>query len=212
MIKLYYYPNNASLAPHFLLHQMEVEHELLLVDRASNFQRSDEYLTLNPTGRIPTLVDGELVLFESPAICMYLCEQHPESGMMPEAGSVERGTFYQWLAFLNNTLQAELMVYYYPHRHTMNQATIPDVVAAQELRIADALTILDNHLAGKQYLLGDDISACDFFLFMLAEWSMKITPSPLSFAHLGTYLKHMAKHPTVVAVCDKEGIDLTIFK
>lgn len=212
MYQLYYYPNNASLAPHFLLHEMGVEHELLLVDRESNFQRSDEYLKLNPAGRIPTLIDGELVLFESPAICMYLCEQHPESGLMPATGSAERGTFYQWLAFLNNTLQAELMVYYYPHRHITNQAFVPDVVSAQELRIVDALTILDNQLAGKQYLLGDDISACDFFLFMLAEWSMKIKSSPLTFNHLGPYLKRLAKHPTIVAVCEKESMSLDVFK
>ncbi len=51
-----------------------VEYELQFVDRESNSQKSAEYLKLNPAGRIPTLIDGSLTLFESPAICIHLCE------------------------------------------------------------------------------------------------------------------------------------------
>ncbi|WP_444994856.1 glutathione S-transferase family protein [Aliikangiella sp. IMCC44359] len=212
MYKLYYYPNNASLAPHFLLHEMSLEYELLLVDRESNFQKSAEYLKLNPAGRIPTLVDGDMVLFESPAICIYLCEQNPDKKLIPALGSPERAKFFQWLTFLNNTLQAELMVYYYPHRHTTEEKNIPSVVAAQEQRIAEVLSIIDSELEGKTYLLGEHISACDFFFFMLAEWSLKIEKSPLSFDNVKRYLQRLAKLPTIRAVCKKEKMDLTPFE
>ena len=74
MLDLYYFPNNASLAPHLLLAETHAEYSLKLVDRGSNAQKSKEYLKLNPAGRIPTLVHGDLVLFESPAICIYICE------------------------------------------------------------------------------------------------------------------------------------------
>ncbi|MGI3027300.1 glutathione S-transferase N-terminal domain-containing protein, partial [Vibrio cholerae] len=81
MYQLYYYPNNASLAPHFLLHYMQLPYELVLVDKRTQSQKSPEYLKLNPAGRIPTLVDKGLAIFESPAICIHLCEQHPEHGL-----------------------------------------------------------------------------------------------------------------------------------
>lgn len=68
MFKLYYYPNNASLAPHFLLHHLNADYELLLVDKQSNAQKSADYLKLNPAGRIPTLIVGEQPIFESSAI------------------------------------------------------------------------------------------------------------------------------------------------
>ncbi len=174
MYTLYYYPNNASLAPHFLLHEMELEYELLLVDRKSNGQKSAEYLKLNPAGRIPTLIDGEITLFESPAICIHLCEQHPEKGLIPPLGSKERPVFFQWLTYLNNTLQAELMTRYYPHKHTVDEGAIPSIIEAQDERIAEALSVIDQALADKQYLLGNKISACDFFLFMLSKWSLGI--------------------------------------
>ncbi|PSU13981.1 hypothetical protein C9J03_03490 [Photobacterium gaetbulicola] len=89
--------------------------------------------------------------------------------------------------------------------------TIPNVVAAQDDRIADALAVIDNQLASSTYLLGDNLSACDFFLFMLAEWSLPIKKSPLHFPHLATYLKRMSQHPTIQAVSEIENIDLSPF-
>ena len=72
MLQLHYYPGNASLAPHLLLVETQADYELKLVDRNANAQKSEEYLKLNPAGRIPTLVHDGLVLFESPAICIYI--------------------------------------------------------------------------------------------------------------------------------------------
>ncbi|EMW0566096.1 TPA: glutathione S-transferase [Vibrio parahaemolyticus] len=212
MFKLYYYPNNASLAPHFLLHHLNASYELVLVDKKLNSQKSADYLMLNPAGRIPTLVINDQPIFESPAICIHICELHPDSTLMPSIGDAKRPLFYQWLAFLNNTLQAELMVRYYPHRHTNDEASIPNVVSAQDDRIADALSIIDNQLAHQEYLLGDTLTACDYFLFMLALWSLPIERSPLTFKHLAAYLKRLCLNPTIQAVCDIEGIDITPFK
>lgn len=104
------------------------------------------------------------------------------------------------------------MVRYYPHRHTNDEATIPNVVAAQDERIADALAVIDNQLASNSYLLGESLTACDFFLFMLAEWSLPIKKSPLHFSHLAAYLKRMSFHPTIQAVSEIENIDLTPFR
>jgi len=171
-----------------------------------------EYLKLNPAGRIPTLIDGLLVLFESPAICIHLCEQNPSKKLIPPVGSTDRAKFFQWLTFLNNTLQAELMIYYYPHKHTTDESCIPSIIKAQEERIGEALLIIDNHLYEKNFLLGHDISTCDFFLFMLAEWSLKIGKSPLSFPNLGSYLRKLANQPTISEVCKKENISLKPFE
>jgi len=181
------------------------------VDKESNSQKSAEYLRLNPAGRIPTLVVDEQPIFESPAICMHICELHPHSGLMPAIGDPKRPLFYQWLAFLNNTLQAELMVRYYPHRHTNDASSIPNVVAAQDERIAEALSIINDQLKYNNYLLGSTLTACDYFLFMLAEWSLPIEKSPLTFKHLADYLKRLCENPTIQAVCEIEGMDLTPF-
>ncbi|TYK64669.1 glutathione S-transferase family protein [Colwellia echini] len=212
MFKLYYYPNNASLAPHFLLHHLKADYELLLVDTDTNAHKSADYLKLNPAGLIPTLVVNDQPIFESPAICIHICELHPESELMPTIGDFKRPLFFQWLAYLNNTLQAEIMVFNYAHRHTNDESTIANIKAAQEDRIADALSIINDQLEHNKYLLGDTLTACDYFLFMLMEWCSTIEKSPLTFKHIAAYLRRLCTNPTIKAVCDIEGLDLSPFK
>lgn len=68
MYQLYYYPLNASIAPHFVLEEPKTSFELIKVDRKNNAQKSSNYLAINPTGRIPTLVDNDFAIFESSTI------------------------------------------------------------------------------------------------------------------------------------------------
>lgn len=151
LYQLYYYPLNASMAPHFVLEALKVDFELILVDRKSNAQKSDEYLALNPSGRIPTLVDVDLVLFESPAICIHLAESHPASNLIPNIESKDRPKFFQWMMYLTNTVQAELMIYFYPEKHTNHPDIMSDIAKKQEQRITNMFEILDKELANKAF-------------------------------------------------------------
>lgn len=212
MYQLYYYPLNASMAPHFVLEQVKANFELVLVDRKSNAQKSAEYLALNPAGRIPTLVDSGQVISESSAICIHLAESHPKANLIPELGNPDRAKFFQWIMYLTNTLQAELMVYFYPQNHTSEQAGLASIVAVQEQRIIDMLALLDKELEHKNYLLGEQLTVCDFYLFMLSVWADELKKPPLSFQHLGEYLKKMAKLEAVRKVCDKERLSLADYQ
>src|ERR1700722_9865144 len=102
MYQLHYFPANANAAPHMLLEEIGIAYDLVLVDRASNAQKSTEYLKINPNGRIPTLVDGNLIVAEAAAIVLHLADQHAGAGLAPPVGTPERTTFYQWLIFLTN--------------------------------------------------------------------------------------------------------------
>ncbi|WP_437902162.1 glutathione S-transferase [Sorangium sp. So ce327] len=119
-IQLYYYPGNANLAPHLLLQEAGCDFELVLVDRDRREQKSANYLRLNPNGVIPTLVCGELVLFESAAICLYIADQYPSARLIPPLGSSERAHLYKWLFFLSNTVQPAYMAYRYPEKYAAN--------------------------------------------------------------------------------------------
>jgi len=211
MYRLFYYPNNASLAPHLVLAHIGAPFELALVDRKADAQKSSGYLKLNPAGRIPTLVDGDTVLFESPAICLYLAEQHMDAGLAPAPGSPHRAKFLQWLMYLTNTLQADYMVYCYPAKHTADAAGAKAVKAAHGDRVAANLKILDEALAGHTYLVGDTVTICDYFLLMLCIWASDMPTPPQSFPHLGAYLKRLARQDVVNRVCAHEGISLDAF-
>lgn len=211
MLQLYYFPDNASLAPHLLLAETHADYSLSLVDRNSNAQKSKEYLKLNPAGRIPTLVHNELVLFESPAICIYICELDEHSQFIPPVGSPIRPLFFQWLTYLNNTLQAEFMVWRYPDRHTTDANGTDQIKASQDLRLVEILALLDEELSKKSFLLGDNVSACDHFLFMLALWCEKISRPPTSFVNLQRFMREMSHRTAVKRVCEIESINLASY-
>lgn len=211
MYKLFYYPRNASWAPHLVLKELGVAHELILVDRKTNAQKSADYLALNPTGRIPTLIDGDLTIFESAAICLHLCDQNPQSTLAPKIGDPLRAEFLQWLFYLNSTVQPELMVYFYPNKHTTDAAGTTAIIAAQEARITEMFALLGKALASKEFLVGNTLTVCDFFLFMLSHWADEFKNPPLAFEHLGNYLRRLAKLPSLQAVCKIEGISLDAY-
>ena len=106
MIQLHYYPSTAAMVPHIVLEEIGVPYQRVLVDRMQNAHKTPDYLRLNPNGLIPVLVDGDLVLYETAAICLHLCDTHPEAGLVPPLGTAERAHFYKWLMWLTNTLQA----------------------------------------------------------------------------------------------------------
>jgi glutathione S-transferase len=211
MYALFYCPRNASWAPHMLLAEMQLDYELILVDRKTEAQKDPEYLKLNPTGRIPTLAFKDQTIYESAAICLFLCEQHPEKNLIPEAGTIARARFYQWLFYLNASLQPELMVYFYPQKHTVAASGHDEIKKAQEQRVTQMLVLIDKEIEGKEFLLGDKLSACDFVLIMLLHWGSALKQPPLSFPHLGRYLRAMAKRESIKAVCATEGTNLEIY-
>lgn len=208
MYNLYYYPRNASMAPHFILNELGVDFKLILVDRKTEAQKSAEYLAINPAGRIPTLVDDGVSIFESAAICLHLAEQHPSAQLVPKLTDPERPQFFQWLMYLTNTLQAELMIYFYPKNHTTDDTQTANIVAAQVNRIGDILSLLDNKLKDKDYLVGDRLSVCDYYLLMLLVWCEGFEKPPKAYQNLASYLRNLAKRPAVIKVAKKEGINL----
>jgi glutathione S-transferase len=200
------------MAPHFMLEELKVDFELITVDRKSNAQKSSDYLALNPAGRIPTLIDNGFAIFESPAICVHLAESHPSSGLIPKIGDKNRALFFQWMMYLTNTVQAELMVYFYPQKHTTDSQNVESIIEMQESRITEMFKLLDHELENKNFLIDETISACDYFLFMLAVWADEFKTPPLSFNNLSRYLRKLAQRDAIINVCKKENLSLVDYQ
>ena len=201
MIRLYWYPGNASLAPHMLLEEIGVPFGLERVDRANNAHKSPAYLKLNPNGQIPVLMDGDLVLYEAAAICMHLADAHPDAGLAPPLRTPERAHWYQWLAWCTNTLQAMLMHYFYPERlvNEGDASAAAQVRAHAERRIGGMLDILNAQLAahGGDWLLGARFSAVDPYALMLCRWTRNMARPARSLPHIEPYLQRMLARPAV---------------
>ena len=201
MIRLYYYPGNASLTPHMLLEEIGAPFELERVDRANAAHKAPAYLRLNPNGQIPVLVDGDLVLYETVAICLHLTDTHPEAGLAPRVGTAERAHFYKWLVWCTNTLQAMLMHYFYGDRlvDDGDAAAAAQVKRHAERRIGPMLEQLDAELAshGEDWLLGPTYTAADPFVLMLCRWTRNFARPAHDLPRLGPYLQRVLARPAV---------------
>jgi glutathione S-transferase len=208
MYQLHYFPANANAAPHMLLEEIGAKYDLRLVDRAKNAQKSDEYRKLNPNGRIPTLVDEDLVLFEAAAIVLHLVDQHPDCALAPKVGTPDRAKFYQWLTFLTNSLQEELMIWQYPDRLAGDDAAATEIVKrGAEARASAFLDVIEDHLkANGPLFLGRKLSAVDFYLVMLARWARPMGKPPRSRPNIAKLLDKVTALPSVRRAYEREGI------
>ena len=212
MIQLHYYPGNASFAPHLLLEELGTPFELQHVDRTVGAHKSPAYLRLNPNGLIPVLVDGDLVLYETAAICLHLADTHPKSGMAPASGTPERAHFYKWLMWMTNSVQATLIPYFYPDRWVKegNAQGAAEVKASAETKVGAMLEQMDAQLAahGKDWFLGERYSVLDPYAFLMCRWTRGFGRPARSLPHLGPYLNRMLARPAVKRVFEKEKLPL----
>ena len=211
MIQLHYYPSSAAMVPHIVLEEIGVPFERVLVDRAVGAHKTLEYLRLNPNGLIPVLVDGGQVVYETAAVTLHLCDTHPQAGLAPPLGTPERARFYQWLMWLTNTLQASLIVYFYPERWVDqgNAAGVAEVKAHAERRVGVLLDMLEAELGrlGQPWFGGARYSALDAYVFTLCRWTRNFkSPPARERPLLGPYLQRVLARPAVQRVIAAEKL------
>lgn len=197
MLALYYFPGNANLLPHMMLREIGAPFDLRLVDRKQNAQKSAEYLKLNPNGRIPVLIDGDLVLFETAAIALHLVDKFPDAGLAPAVGTPQRAEFYKWMIHLTNTPQAEYRAWFYPHEHVSDEAAAPSVKEKARERLERMFDVISAQLGDRQWLLGDRFSAADLFLLMLIRWGRGMPRPPRDIPNLGAFAGRVLARPAV---------------
>jgi glutathione S-transferase len=201
MLVLHHYPSTAAMVPHILLEEIGAPYRRVHVDRAANAHKEPPYLRLNPNGLIPVLVDGDLVLYETAAIVLHLCDRHPQAGLAPALGTPERSHFYKWLVWATNTLQATLMAYFYPERWVDpgNVEGAAQVKRHAQAKVVGMLDQLDAQLAvDGPWFLGASYTAVDAYLWTLCRWTRTFSADRArDRPHLGPYLQRVLERPAV---------------
>lgn len=215
-MRLHHYPSTAAMIPFVVLEELGVPYERVLIDRSRNAHKEPPYLALNPNGLIPVLDDGPLVLYETAAILLHLCDTHPQARLAPAVGTAERAHFYKWMAWCSSTLQATLIVYFYPERW-VEEGNAEGVAQVKQQALAKVVGLLDQLEAqlqshGGPWFLGAQYSALDAYVFTLCRWTRnfpgrKARDLPL----LGAYLQRMAQRPAVQRVFAAEGTSAPFF-
>ena len=206
MHTLYYAPGAASMAVHWLLIELDVPHRLHRLDLAAREHKQPEYLALNPSGVVPTLVIDGQPLTEAAALLMTLADSHPASGMAPAPGDPQRATYYQWMLHLANAVQPLFRQGWYP-AEAAGEANAAAVQAHVAPLIEAAWQRIDAHLASAgPYMLGERISAADFYLTMLMRWSRNMPRPAHEWTRLGELATRMKARPSFATLYAREGL------
>ena len=207
MYTLYYMPGRANLAPHIVLQETATRYRLELVDLEKQAQRSPEYLTLNPNGRVPTLIEDGFVMYEAAAITMYIAEQHGEAGLAPPPATLSRARYYQWMAHLTNSVQEALNQWFHPDHFVSGPQSERLFKKNAEKRLEKMWANLDEALSKSPYLLGDTFSACDAYLFFLTCWQTRLKKNMIrERPHLAKFFQTVNNRPSVQRTLEAEGI------
>ena len=207
MYRLYYCPSTASLAVHWMLIEMGAPFELALIDTATGAQKSPDYLKLNPSGVVPTLIVDGAPVCEVAAILMLLAERHPDQGLAPPVGAPERAAWLQWMVYLANTVMPSFRAWFYPHEPAGEAGTAAAAAVAQA-RIEGVWDRIDAHLAAQPgpYMLGERLSTVDFMGTMLMRWSRNMPKPATAWPNIARYLSRMRAMPSLREVHAREGL------
>jgi glutathione S-transferase len=206
MPTLYYLPGSAAMAPHAALEEAGVSYKLALVERDDGRARPN-YLAVNPLGRVPAYVDGNLVLWESAAIVLHLAEAHPDAGLLPAPASAERAVAVRWLVYLTNTVQAAFMDFGYPHRLVGDDSPAVDAVReGARARLDQAFDHIDASLGRGPYLLGPTFSAADLYLYMVTRWCRRLPRQAWTLPYVGPHYALLSERPSVKRMLERQGI------
>ena len=207
MYKLFYSPGSAAIAPHVVLEEIGQPFELVRVDTATGAHKRPDYLKLNPHGRVPTLADGDLVIYEAAAITLHLADMNPKAGLAPALGTPERARFYQHLIYLTNTVQEAFIQYYHADYSAPSAAGQAEVKATAEKRLTGMWEKLDSALAQPgPYLLGKTFTAADIYLAMLARWSRNMGRPAATHPNIKRLVDLVAARPAWKRMFQAQGL------
>ena len=200
-MKLYYAKGACSLSPHIVLIEAGLPYTLEKVDMGSKkTDQGADYLTINNKGAVPALqLDDGKILTEGPAVVQYLADLKPESGLAPRAGTFER---YQLMEILNY-ITSEVHKSFSP---LFNPASTADMKANAKTTLDKKFEWLTAFLDGKTFLLGNNFTVADAYLFTVLSWTSHVGIDLGKWPALSAYHSRIAQRPKVQQALREEGL------
>jgi glutathione S-transferase len=170
IMKLYEFKRTRSYKIRWLLKELGVDCEYKTVNLMEGEHQKSDFLKLNPFGKVPTFVDGDLRLHEASAICNYLADKYPNKGLIPKPATNFRAIYDKWNFFASNELECHLWTcekhsWFYPEEKRSSLA-----IEMAKSDFSKAIKIVNDTLSDKKFLLGTDFSVLDINYAYLIRW------------------------------------------
>lgn len=199
MLKLYYTASSCSLATHIVLEEVGADYSTVRIDFATEQQKSPEYLKINPKGRVPALVTDEGVLTETPAMLVYVAQRFPQARLAP----MEDPFFFAQIQSFNSYLCSSVHV---AHAHRMRGHRWVDAddahsIAAMRRKVPESVgagfELIERGMLKGPWVMGDQYTICDPYLFTLAQWLEKDGVDPARIPRVMDHRRRMSERPSV---------------
>lgn len=203
-MKLYYTPGVCSLAPHIVARELGLDFTPMRVDSGKKIvvENGADYWAINPKGYVPALeLDNGEVLTEGTAILQYLADLKPEAKLAPPNGSFERYRLLEMLGYLNS----ELHKTYSP---LFNPQTLPETRTERLAYLTKRYRLVERWLTDKPFLLGDQFTVADAYLFAITNWAKGVKLDLSEFPHVLAFQARVAERPAVQAAMAAERVRL----
>jgi len=200
-MKLYYSPGACSLSPHIVLHEAGLPFDAVLAStKTHKLQDGTDYYTINPKGYVPLLeLDDGQRLSEGPAIVQYIADLVPSRHLAPAAGTMARYRLMEWLNFISTEIHKSFTPLFTP-------GMPEEAKAIYRERLLGRFKFVDERLEGKSYLMGEDFTVADAYLFTVASWGKHVGVELGGLARLQAFMARMAARPAVQAAMRAEGL------
>lgn len=200
-MKLYLKPGACSLSPHIVLEEAGLTYDTEAVDLAKKVTASGvNFFDINPKGYVPalTLDDGSL-LTEGPAIVQYLADLRPEAKLAPANGTLARYQLQSWLTYIGTELHKNFMPFFIP-------GASDGAKANAQANLQRRFALVESELASKPYLMGEDFTVADAYLFTVTSWAQSLKHDMSAFPRLMAYQARVASRPAVQRALKAEGL------
>ena len=169
-MKLYHHPHTRSFRPLWLLEELQTPYELVDIKIFQGEGKKENYLQINPYGKVPTLDDNGTILYEAGAICMYLTDKFAEKGLAPAMNTPERGLYYQWMFFAPATMEPPLMNIFLHTKLLPEEERLPQLVEPSTKQFHKIAKNLNQVMKGRSYLLGEQFTTADIMIASTLQW------------------------------------------
>ncbi len=192
-MKLYEFGPSRSIRVRWTLQELGVDFEAVTVNMLKGEHRSPEFLKVNPAGKLPVLVDGDLVLTESIAIVLYLAEKYADKGLIP-AGLAGRAALYRWLLFTTTELEQPLWRIARHGALLPPDKRLPGEVALAREDFKSAAQLAEAHMTGRKFVVDDAVTVGDFVLAHTLDWAKQANLLD-GLPRLEAYMENMYARP-----------------
>jgi glutathione S-transferase len=198
-MKLYYGPGTCALSPHIVLNEADLPFEAVSVStKTHKLADGSDYYEINPKGYVPTLeFDNGDRLTEGPAIVQWIADQVPDKRLAPPAGTIERYRLIEWLNFITAEVHKGYGLFF-------NPAMPDEAKSLSRTKLRERYEYVDRQLSGRKFLLGDDFSVADAYLFVVTRWAPKVQVDLHGLEQVKAFMERVEQRPAVQRAIKEE--------